>query len=68
MASTVGPTMHATDRKSIREGFLPQIYNVANDTSWVSGMKASTAWGLNIDLSYNYGNNPADFRCQKQSQ
>ncbi|MGY0341952.1 TonB-dependent receptor [Xylella fastidiosa] len=43
------------------EGFLPQIYNVANNTSWVSGMKASTAWGLNIDLSYNYGNNQLTF-------
>ncbi|AXI83323.1 TonB-dependent receptor [Xylella taiwanensis] len=43
------------------EGFLPQIYNVTKDVSWVSGLKASTAWGLNIDLSYNYGNNQLTF-------
>jgi iron complex outermembrane receptor protein len=42
-------------------GFLPQIYNVSKDVSWVGGFKTSTAGGLNIDMSYNYGQNNLRF-------
>ena len=42
-------------------GFLPQIYNVSKDVSWVGGLKATTAGGLNIDLSANYGQNNLRF-------
>ncbi|MCF5946481.1 TonB-dependent receptor, partial [Xanthomonas perforans] len=41
--------------------FLPQIYNVSKDVSWVGGLKTSTEGGLNIDLSYNYGQNNLTF-------
>ncbi|HVJ37883.1 MAG TPA: TonB-dependent receptor, partial [Stenotrophomonas sp.] len=43
------------------DGFLPQIYNVSKDVSWVGGFKTSTAGGLNIDMSYNYGQNNLRF-------
>ncbi|MEE7566085.1 TonB-dependent receptor, partial [Xanthomonas sp. Kuri4-3] len=43
------------------DGFLPQIYNVSKDVSWVGGLKTSTEGGLNIDLSYNYGQNHLTF-------
>ncbi|WP_371181364.1 TonB-dependent receptor plug domain-containing protein [Xanthomonas sacchari] len=43
------------------DGFLPQIYNVSKDVSWVGGVKSSTAGGLAIDLSYNYGRNDLSF-------
>jgi len=43
------------------DGFLPQIYNVSKDVSWVGGFKASTDGGLNIDMSYNYGQNNLRF-------
>ncbi|KPL49418.1 ligand-gated channel [Xanthomonas axonopodis] len=43
------------------DGFLPQIYNVSKDVSWVGGLKTSTEGGLNIDLSYNYGQNNLTF-------
>ncbi|WP_434030353.1 TonB-dependent receptor plug domain-containing protein [[Pseudomonas] boreopolis] len=43
------------------DGFLPQIYNVSKDVSWVGGLKTSTAGGLAIDLSYNYGQNHLTF-------
>ena len=43
------------------DGFLPQIYNVSKDVSWVGGFKTHTAGGLNIDMSYNYGQNNLRF-------
>jgi len=43
------------------DGFLPQIYNVSKDVSWVGGLKTHTAGDLNIDLSYNYGQNDLRF-------
>ncbi|MDG2525826.1 TonB-dependent receptor [Stenotrophomonas sp. HITSZ_GD] len=43
------------------DGFLPQIYNVSKDVSWVGGLKASTEGGLHIDMSYNYGQNNLRF-------
>ena len=45
-------------------GFLPQIYNVSEDVSWVGGLKTSTAGGLKIDLSYNYGQNNLRFEVK----
>ena len=46
------------------DGFLPQIYNVSKDVSWVGGLKGTTAGGLNVDLSYNYGQNKLDFEVK----
>ncbi|HBK46323.1 MAG TPA: TonB-dependent receptor, partial [Xanthomonadaceae bacterium] len=46
------------------DGFLPQIYNVSKDVSWVGGLKATTEGGLNIDLSYNYGQNNLRFEVK----
>lgn len=46
---------------NLSDGFLPQIYNVSKDVSWVGGLKTSTEGGLNIDLSYNYGQNNLTF-------
>lgn len=48
-------------REIYPDGFLPQIYNVSKDVSWVGGLKTSTEGGLNIDLSYNYGQNNLTF-------
>jgi iron complex outermembrane recepter protein len=45
-------------------GFLPQIYNVSKDVSWVGGFKGSTEGGLNIDISYNYGQNNLRFEVK----
>lgn len=45
-------------------GFLPQIYNISEDVSWVGGLKTSTAGGLKIDLSYNYGQNNLRFEVK----
>ncbi len=46
------------------DGFLPQIYNVSKDVSWVGGFKATTEGGLNIDMSYNYGQNNLRFEVR----
>jgi Outer membrane receptor for ferrienterochelin and colicins len=46
------------------DGFLPQIYNVSKDVSWVGGFKASTEGGLAIDISYNYGRNNLSFEVK----
>jgi len=43
------------------DGFLPKIFNVSDDISWVGGFKGFTAGGLNIDISYNYGQNHLTF-------
>ncbi|WP_454829366.1 TonB-dependent receptor plug domain-containing protein [Pseudoxanthomonas wuyuanensis] len=55
----------AGDARNIPEvypdGFLPQIFNVSKDVAWVGGFKASTEGGLNIDISYNYGQNHLTF-------
>lgn len=55
----------AADARNIPEvypdGFLPQIFNVSKDVAWVGGFKASTEGGLNIDISYNYGQNHLTF-------
>lgn len=42
-------------------GFLPNIYNESDDVSWVGGFRGFTAGGLNIDISYNYGQNQLTF-------
>lgn len=42
-------------------GFLPQIYNVTDDQQWVGGLRSSTAGGLDLDLSANYGHNKLSF-------
>ena len=43
------------------DGFLPGIFNVSKDVTWVGGFKTSTAGGTNIDISYNYGQNHLTF-------
>ena len=42
-------------------GFLPQINNVSTDHHFVLGLKAFTAGGTNIDISYTYGDNELTF-------
>ena len=42
-------------------GFLPQINNVSTDHHFVAGLKAFTAGGTNIDISYTYGQNELTF-------
>ncbi len=42
-------------------GFLPQIFNESDDVAWVGGFRGFTAGGLNIDISYNYGQNQLTF-------
>ena len=43
------------------EGFLPNIFNVSEDVAWVGGFKGFTDGGLNVDVSYNYGQNHLTF-------
>ncbi len=43
------------------DGFLPQINNVSTDHHFVLGLKAFTAGGTNIDISYTYGDNELTF-------
>ncbi len=43
------------------DGFLPQIYNESEDVAWVGGFRGFTDDGLNIDISYNYGQNHLTF-------
>jgi len=42
-------------------GFLPNIYNESEDVAWVGGFKGYTEGGLNVDVSYNYGQNHLTF-------
>ena len=43
------------------DGFLPNIRNIATDRAFVVGLRAETAGGTDIDLSYNYGNSDLTF-------
>lgn len=43
------------------DGYLPEIYNEAEDKAFVAGVKGTTEGGLNIDFGYNYGQSDLDF-------
>ena len=43
------------------DGFLPQIRNIAEDRSFVVGLRGLTVLDWDVDLSYNYGNNDLSF-------
>lgn len=58
----------AGDARNIRaiypDGFLPQINNVSTDYGFVSGLRAVTAGGTDVDFSYTYGSNELTFDIQ----
>ena len=56
------PAGDARNNRSIYpNGFLPQINNVSEDRGLVFGLRAGTALGWDLDLSYNHGQNELTF-------